>query len=115
MGRLQKHPPGHPTGFKNPTTGAKELGEIVDEVWLREPDDFDQVAPDNSGWREAAFLAQRLKYPDGYRAVRITYYVRSTGQGADDWRFAGQYAPTMPEQDFKLFFNKIAAAGWLRE
>ena len=82
MGRLQRHPPGCTTvRFTNPTTRQKETGRILAEVWSKEPETFTEAAPENYGWREAAFVAQLIEWANNYRSVRITYYVRPAGAG----------------------------------
>jgi len=75
MASLRRHPKGYPVRFRNPTTGEYTEGEMLDEVWAKAPETFSRIAPKSYGWRQAAFVAQLVKWA-GNRRVRITYYVR---------------------------------------
>jgi hypothetical protein len=112
MAKLRKHEPGHPVRFTNPTTGQKVEGHIVDEVWPVSPEEFSETAPDSEGWREAAFVAQLVDWGADNRRVRFTYYVRSGGEGANSWRFAGQYAPSMSLDEFRVLLRKLSEKTW---
>jgi hypothetical protein len=61
MAKLTRHPPGYPVVFTNPTTGEPVQGQILEEVWALEPEEFPPVALSNDGWREAAFVAQLIE------------------------------------------------------
>ena len=111
MARLKRHPPGHQVTFKNPTTKEKTYGKIVDEVWAKEPEEFDEEAPDNGGWREGAFVAQLFEWPY-HRSVRITYYIRPEREGPDSWRFGGQYSSSMSLEEYRSLFRKLQKKKW---
>jgi len=113
MAKLTRHPPGHPVTFTNPTTGDPIQGRIVDEVWAVEPDDFGPLAPDtNDGWREAAFVAQLIEWPEAYRSVRFTYYLRPQGGGSGSWYFGGQYAASMSLEEYRSRLGKLQQKRW---
>jgi hypothetical protein len=112
MAKLTKHPPGYPVVFTNPTTGEPVQGQIVDEVWATEPDEFGPVASANDGWREGAFVAQLIEWPDGYRSVRITYYLRPDGTGPDTWYFGGQYSASMGLDEYHSLIGKLQQKHW---
>jgi hypothetical protein len=112
MAKLLRHDPGHPVVFTNPETGQPEYGEILDEVWAREPEEFEGEAPSDGGWRQAAFVAQLIKWQNGYRSVRITYYLRPEGGGPGTWYFGGQYSPSMSLDEFRSLMTKLQTKGW---
>lgn len=112
MAKLQRHAVGHPVTFSNPTTGARETGRILDEVWAKEPHEFSANSPDYDGWREGAFVAQLIEWPGGYRSIRITYYLRPKGGDETSWYFGGQYAPSMSLDEFRDLFRKLSAKNW---
>lgn len=112
MTKLTRHPAGHPVVFTNPTTHQPFQGQILDEVWAREPEEFPPVAPASHGWREGAFVAQLIKWSTGEQSVRITYYLRPEGGGPDTWYFGGQYAPSIELDEFRSFLEKLLQKGW---
>jgi len=107
-----KHPPGYPVTYTNPTTHERVTGKIIDEVWAIEPERFGPIAEPNDGWREAAFVAQLIKWPHRYKSVRLTYYLRKEGEGEDAWYFGGQYAADMGVKDFRTLLEKLQAKSW---
>ena len=112
MGRLSKHPRGYATWFKNPRTGQKERGEVIDEVWVRDPEQFEEVAPDdNDGWNQGAFVAQLIEWGPNNRRIRIAYYTRRPGGGPKDWVFA-QFAPSMSLEECGALFRGMQEEGW---
>jgi len=113
MGSLRRHPPGYEVVFKNPTTKEPYVGTIVDEVWATEPEEFGETAlTDNGGWREGAFVAQLIEWPNGHRSVRFTYYLRPEGSGSDSWYFGGQYAASMGVKDYRQLMEKLGHVSW---
>ena len=112
MAKLTKHPPGYPVVFKNPTTGKAARGSIVDEVWALDPEEFDDVAIAHDGWREGAPVAQLIEWANGDKSVRITYYLRPHGGGADAWYFGGQFAATMDIDAYRSLLNKLKQRNW---
>ena len=112
MAKLIKHPAGWRVTFRHPDTKELVVGEIVDEVWAVDPEEFEEHAPENSGWRQAAFVAQLVEWPESGRRVRITYYVRPEGGGPHTWRFGGQYAASMSVEEFRSLVGKLAPKNW---
>ena len=112
MAKLSRHPAGYQVVFTNPTTGAPEYGQILDEVWAKEPDQFGPTALPDAGWREGAFVAQLIKWKHGHQSVRITYYLRPEGGGPDTWYFGGQYSPSMDLNEFRELFGKLRSKDW---
>lgn len=98
--------------FTNPTTKEKAEAKILEEIWAREIEDFSEVAPENKGWRECAFVAQLAEWPEGGQRVRITYWGRNEGTDRDSWRFLGQYAPSMSIEEFRELLRKLNEAHW---
>jgi hypothetical protein len=112
MGRLLKHVSGT-AGFKNPTTGQRVEGHIIDEAWVCEPEEFSEIAPDRGdGWFEGAFVAQLVDWGGGNLRVRFAYYPRRPGRGPKGWVFA-QFAPSMSLEECQILFQKIQEKGWL--
>ena len=115
MGKLIRHPVGHKVTFRKPGTGEIVIGKILDEVWLREPEEFLPVAPPSNGWREGAPVIQLIEWPPsegGVKEVRFTYYVREEGQDADSWHFGGQYALSLNVEDYRTIMEKLQAKAW---
>lgn len=112
MARLRRHAEGHPVKFRKPGGGQQAAGQILDEVWAREPEEFAERAPANDGWREAAFVAQLIDWGGGYRSVRVTYYLRPEGGGPDGWYFGGQYAASMSMEEYRSLLNRLNAKAW---
>ncbi len=112
MAMLCRHQRGYPVVFTNPTTGEPTTGQILDEVWAKEPEGFPETAPENNGWREGAFVAQLIEWPDGDRSVRITYYLRPEGGGPNTWYFGGQYAPSMSLDYYQSLLKKLHEKNW---
>jgi hypothetical protein len=106
---LQSNRRGRPLSFRNPTTGKRGEGEIVDYVWAKMPEKFAHIAPKNDGWREAAYVAELIKW-SGASFVRFTYFVRK--EGTKNWRFGGQYSPFMPLRDFRSLFSGLKRKHW---
>lgn len=112
MSKLEKHRAGWQVKFTNPSTKQVDTGKIVEEVWAREPEDFEETAPANDGWRQAAFVAQLIEWGGGYRSVRITYYLRPERGRPDSWYFGGQYSPSMSVEDFHGLLKKLNERNW---
>jgi len=45
------------------------------ERWAKEPEEFSEFAPENNGWREAAFLAQLIDWGQRCKYRKIFYSV----------------------------------------
>ena len=112
MGKLERHPKGYHVTFKNPATGKLVRGQILDEVWAREPENFADTAPSNDGWREGAHVAQFIDWGQGYRSVWIAYYLRPESGGPDTGYFGGQYSSLMSLKDFRALRRKLCKKGW---
>lgn len=112
MCKLARHPVGHPATSRNPETQEVVSGQILDEVWVKEPNEFSESADYNDGWREPAFLAQLIEWPGRHRRVRITYYLRPGGAGPDKWYFGGQYSPDMSLEEFHQLIAKLQQKNW---
>lgn len=110
MGKLGR--PGRTVTFRHPDTGEKVVGKIIDEAWAIEPDEFEEYAPENYGWRQGAFVAQLVEWPEAGPRVRITYYLRPEGGGAETWYFGGQYSASMSLDEFRSLMRKLAAKNW---
>ena len=60
----------------------KRKGEIVDEVWT-------EIYPDKA-WGWYIYTSQLIKWADGSRSIRMTYYYHP--EGGARWIFGGQYS-----------------------
>ena len=113
--RLLRHLRGSKVWFKSPTTKRSEHGIIIDEIWLPEPESFEEVAPSHSqGWIETALLAQLVECSPGVenRGIRITYYTRRGAMGlGGGWVFS-QYAPSMRVEECQQMFQAMQDRGW---
>lgn len=112
MAQLRKHSAGHPVTFKNPSTRQPVIGHILDEVWADDPESFGLVAPASDGWRQAAFVAQLVRWPGNRDRVRFTYYLRPEGGGPNSWYFGGQYAPSMSIAQYRTLIKSLNDRHW---
>jgi hypothetical protein len=111
-GRLRPHLAGSEVSFKNPTTGERMRGILVDEIWLRDPDSFrEEAAEEDEGWLETAFVAQLVEWGASNRRIRIAYYTRRPGLSAKGWVF-GQYAPSLSTLEFHEILKRMQERGW---
>lgn len=110
-GRLFRHV-GRDVCFKNPGTGVRVWGRIIDEVWTPEPESFGEVAPrSEDGWLETAFVAQLVEWESG-RRIRIAYYTRRPGGGPKDWVYA-QFAASLAPDELSTLVSYMNKNRWL--
>ena len=97
--------------FKHPDTGEPLQCQILDRVWIKEPQSFARFAPKKGsyGWRQAAFVVQLIDW-DGHKKVRFTYYLRRPGTG--NFYFGGQFSPVMSIREYRAMMKKLSRKKW---
>lgn len=112
-GRLCRHVPNGRVVFKHPQSQTQVTGNVIDEIWAREPEDYPEVSVSaEEGWLESAFAAQLVDWGGGHLRIRFVYYTRRPGRGPADWVFA-QFAPSLSLEDCQALLDKIQQKGWL--
>jgi hypothetical protein len=98
--------------FANPDTNEPVVGRVLEHVWAKEPEEFEEIAPEDGGWRQTAGAAQLIEWPDGHKSVRFTYWARKAGTDSASWYFAGQYALSLGLEEFRSLTEALRLRAW---
>lgn len=80
------------------------VGKVIDEVSC-------QIDYENG---DCLFLIQHIRWSDGSKSIRFTYYTKPHGAGEDEWAYANR-APDMEPSVLRELIRRARDKPWFRE